>query len=84
MKENPSPRCSTPVAADLFDAGPIGCGELVLKLKIRMTQLEPGQVLHLIALDTGAVEDIPAWCQMTRHRMVLAQHPDYWIERKAN
>jgi tRNA 2-thiouridine synthesizing protein A len=83
MKENPSPS-ATPSSAEEFDAGAMGCGELVLKLKVRISPLQPGQILHLIALDPGAVEDIPAWCRMTQHRMVSAQHPHYWIERKAN
>jgi TusA-related sulfurtransferase len=44
--------------------------------------MSPGQVLWLTALDSGAKEDIPAWCVMTRHRLVATKHPDYWIERR--
>ena len=69
-------------AHDRWDAGDLGCGELVLELRFRMNDLGPGQVMHLTALDPGAVEDIPAWCGMTRHALLLADHPEYWIRRR--
>jgi tRNA 2-thiouridine synthesizing protein A len=65
-----------------WDADEMGCGELVLKLNLRLRGMSPGQVLWLTALDSGAKEDIPAWCVMTRHRLVATKHPDYWIERR--
>ncbi len=65
-----------------FDAGAMGCGELVLELRSRLREIEPGQVLRLIAEDPGAVEDIPAWCRMTGNSIVDAKHPVYLIERK--
>ena len=65
-----------------WDAGAMGCGELVIKLRIKFQTLVAGTVFHLRAHDTGAVEDIPAWCSMTGNRLVRAAHPDYWIERK--
>lgn len=60
----------------------MGCGELVLLLKIRMQKLAPGQVLLLTADDPGAIEDIPAWCKMTGHQLIGQIHPDYYIRRK--
>ncbi len=66
-----------------WDAGDLGCGELVLELWRRMGELEHGQVLRLVALDPGAPADIPAWCRMTGHTLVSQQHPLYLIRRKA-
>ena len=60
----------------------MGCGELVLELRFRMQELRPGDVFLLVALDPGAPEDIPAWCRMTRHRLVRVEHPRYWIVRR--
>jgi tRNA 2-thiouridine synthesizing protein A len=60
----------------------MGCGELVMELRFRMAPLRPGDVLLLTALDPGAVEDIPAWCRLTRHRLARAEHPRYWIVRR--
>lgn len=60
----------------------MGCGELVLLLRGKMLALEPGNVLKLIALDAGALEDIPAWCRMTGHTLVSSSHPVYFIQRR--
>jgi tRNA 2-thiouridine synthesizing protein A len=69
-------------ADDHWDAGDMGCGELVLKLNLRMRSMAPGRILRLTALDSGAKEDIPAWCAMTNHALVAATHPNYWIQRR--
>lgn len=65
-----------------WDAGDMGCGDLVLELRGRVEALVPGRVLRLTARDPGAPADIPAWCRMTGHALVSAQHPIYLIRRK--
>ena len=70
------------VPAAEWDAGDLGCGELVIELRARMAALAPGQVLRLVALDLGASADVPAWCRLTDHELVLARHPVYLIRRK--
>ena len=65
-----------------WDAGDLGCGELVLQLRFRIEQLEPGALLRLVALDPGARADLPAWCRLTGHALVAADHPVYLIRRK--
>ena len=71
-----------PTADVEWNAGDLGCGDLVLQLMIRMKAMAPGQVLRLVALDPGAPADIPAWCRMTGHTLVSQQHPVYLIQRK--
>lgn len=71
-----------PVHTEAWDAGDMGCGDLVLQLRIRMRALAPGAVMRVEATDPGAPEDIPAWCGLTGHRLVGARAPYYWIERK--
>ena len=66
-----------------WDAGEMGCGDLVLQLRLRLKEMAPGQVLQLTAKDPGAPEDLPAWCGLTGHELVGAEHPLYWIRRKA-
>ncbi len=68
--------------ADSWDAGALGCGELVMQLRSRMLALEPGEVLELIATDDGAVIDIPAWCSLTGHALAAAEPPRFLIQRK--
>jgi tRNA 2-thiouridine synthesizing protein A len=65
-----------------WDAGDIGCGQLVLELSRRLRVLEAGQVLRLIARDPGAPEDLPAWCRLTGHTLLKSGHPEYWIQKK--
>ena len=65
-----------------WDAGDMGCGELVLSLRMRLLPLAPGATFRLRATDQAAPEDIPAWCRMTGHTLVSAHHPIYIIRRK--
>jgi tRNA 2-thiouridine synthesizing protein A len=65
-----------------WDAGELGCGELVLELRGRLLAMAPGAVLRLIALDPGAPADIPAWCRLTGHALLDHAHPVYLIRRK--
>jgi tRNA 2-thiouridine synthesizing protein A len=65
-----------------WDAGDLGCGELVLQLRFRIEQLEPGALLRLVAVDPGARADLPAWCRLTGHALVAADHAVYLIRRK--
>ncbi len=65
-----------------WDAGEMGCGELILQLKVRFQNLGPSEVFQLRADDGGAIEDIPAWCGMTGNTLLHQQHPNYWIQKK--
>ena len=65
-----------------WDAGDMGCGELVLELRLRLQALQPGQIFKLCARDPGAPEDLPAWCRLTGHLLAHAEPPNYWIKRK--
>ena len=65
-----------------WDAGDMGCGDLVLELRARIERLAPGRRLRLTARDPGAAADIPAWCRMTGHALESEQHPIYLIRRK--
>ena len=81
--------CTTPEpspgpADEVWDAGHLGCGELVLELRMRLGRMRPGQVLELVARDPGAPADLPAWCRMTGHALVGERHPIYHIRRREN
>jgi tRNA 2-thiouridine synthesizing protein A len=65
-----------------YDAGDLGCGELLIELRARMLALRPGGILCLRATDPGAPLDIPAWCHTTGHGLVGNDPPDYRIRRK--
>jgi len=68
-----------------WDAGELGCGELVLGVRKRL-RAHPGQVLRLIALDTGAAVDLQAFCNMTGDDMLAADPISkvYWLRGRKN
>jgi tRNA 2-thiouridine synthesizing protein A len=59
-----------PSAAMTLDAGETACGELIMRIAAEMKRFVPGQVLHVVAYDPGAREDIPAWCRMTHNPLL--------------
>jgi tRNA 2-thiouridine synthesizing protein A len=67
-----------------WDAGDMGCGELVMMLRIKLNDLSGGDVLKVRATDPAAPEDIPAWCRMTGHKLAAMHHPTYYIQRKGD
>ena len=65
-----------------WNADEMGCGQLVFELRRRLNQMQPGETLEVIARSPGAPADLPAWCRMTGHTLVSADHPVYVIRRK--
>ncbi len=59
-----------PHAALVLDAGEASCGELLILVFRAMKRLAPGDVLEVVGYDTGALEDIPAWCRLTRNPLL--------------
>jgi tRNA 2-thiouridine synthesizing protein A len=82
MNHSPLPPPDARDLADAWHAGALGCGELVLALRVRLNALSPGAVLKVTATDPAAPEDLPAWCRLTGHTLVRMEHPDYYIRRK--
>ena len=82
-ENQPISSTNSPLIPDLiWDAGDLGCGDLVLLLRGKLRAMLPGKLLKVTALDPGAPEDIPAWCKMTGNRLVSQQHPLYFIRNK--
>ena len=71
-----------PIPDAEWDAGNTGCGELVMGLRMRLQAMKPGQILKLTATDPGVPQDLPAWCRLTRHTLVVSNHPEYLIQRR--
>jgi len=79
LSELPGP---TPIPDAEWDAGNMGCGELVMALRLRLQVMKPRQILKLTATDNGAPEDLPAWCRLAGHELMSSRPPEYWIKRK--
>jgi len=67
---------------DVFDAFELGCGQLLLDLKLFMRTVAPGTAILLATRDAGSPVEVPAWCRLTGNRLVASAHPFYLIERK--
>ena len=53
-----------------YDAGPTGCGELIMNLFLTMRKMGEGEIIKVISYDPGAREDLPAWCRMQHHTLL--------------
>jgi tRNA 2-thiouridine synthesizing protein A len=73
-----------PFADRHLDAGQSACGELLVLLHIQMRILKEEQVLHVIGYDRGAIQDIPAWCRMTGHKLLsmVDERPAHFLIQK--
>ena len=65
-----------------WDAGGLGCAQLIFELAVRVNRIEPGAALEVTARDPGAPVDLPSWCRVTGHTLVSADHPLYVIRRR--
>ena len=72
---------ASPHVDEEWNAGDLGCGELVLELRERLGRILPGQIIKVTARDPGAPADMPAWCRLTGHILVHMEHPVYLIRR---
>lgn len=65
-----------------WDAGDMGCGELIMLLAKKIKPLSQGAYFEIIARDVGGVEDLPAWARMTGNNLVFCEPPRYIFKRK--
>ncbi|MER7815799.1 sulfurtransferase TusA family protein [Streptomyces sp. NPDC096153] len=65
----PAAMTAAPIpAADItVDGTGLLCVTLLLRLRDRIQDAQPGAVVHVIATDPAAPLDLPAWCHMTGH-----------------
>ncbi len=69
-----------------LDARGFACPMPIVKTKKAIEELNPGEVLEVIADDPGAKEDFPAWCEGTGHKLVKMEEKGediyIYIEKK--
>ncbi len=56
----------------LLDARGLQCPMPVVLANKEINQLEPGQLLKVLATDKGALSDFPAWAEDTGHEIVVS------------
>lgn len=69
---------------DEFDGGEESCGRVIINLYLYLKTLEPGSRVLVISKDPAAPLEFPAWCRMTKNRLVRMEHPFYLFIHKPN
>ncbi|WP_246954472.1 sulfurtransferase TusA family protein [Brachybacterium sp. Marseille-Q7125] len=65
-----------------WDAGDLGCGELVVLLKLKLRdEMTAGEIIRLHGTDEGLQWDMPAWCGLTGNELVHAEPPLFFIRK---
>ena len=57
----------------LLDARRLLCPMPVIRTQDRVETLKEGEELKVTATDPGVVHDIPAWCRIHGHRVVVIE-----------
>lgn len=68
-----------------YDFGDMSCGDLLMALLKALRPLPPGTRVEVRALDPGAPIDMPAWCRLVGHELLVrARGPDnaHYLIRK--
>ncbi|EDM48938.1 sulfurtransferase TusA family protein [Marinobacter algicola] len=53
-----------------LDASGLRCPMPLLKTKLELNSMSPGQELEVIATDAGSARDIPAFLKLSTHELV--------------
>ncbi|HHS95176.1 MAG TPA: sulfurtransferase TusA family protein, partial [Phaeodactylibacter sp.] len=57
-----------------LDCKGLCCPMPVIKTKKAIKDLQPGEVLEMIATDPGSIPDMEAWARQTGHKLLQAQN----------
>lgn len=61
------------MAQKILDASGLRCPMPLLKTKLELNSMSPGDELEVIATDSGSARDIPAFLKLSRHQLVSAE-----------
>lgn len=56
-----------------LDARGLLCPLPVIRTQDRIRSLRAGDVLEVVATDPGVLHDIPAWCRVHGHRLLVSE-----------
>ncbi len=61
------------MSAQQLDARRLLCPMPVIRAQDKVKQLKSGDTLEIICTDPGALNDIPAWCRINGHKVLLTE-----------
>jgi len=53
-----------------LDARGLNCPLPILKAKKSIRDLKPGEIMHVVATDSGSANDVPLFCKQTGNELV--------------
>jgi tRNA 2-thiouridine synthesizing protein A len=56
-----------------LDARGLACPMPIVKTKKALVGMEPGQILRVVATDTGSVADMKAFAETTGHQLLASE-----------
>ncbi|MDE0659690.1 MAG: sulfurtransferase TusA family protein [Gammaproteobacteria bacterium] len=56
-----------------LDARGLLCPLPVIRTQDKIRTLKSGEVLEVVATDPGVLHDIPAWCRVHGHRLLMSE-----------
>lgn len=59
-----------------LDAEGLACPLPVVKARLEMDKLAPGEVLEVVATDPGSVADFDGWTKMSGHELLESREED--------
>lgn len=69
----------------VLNAKGLSCPMPIVKSKMAIDELEPGQVLEIHATDKGAKSDFPAWAKSGGHELLKHEEENeilkFWIKK---
>ncbi len=63
----------------VLDARGLLCPMPIVKTAKAMKELEPGQVLKVLATDRGSITDVPAWAETTGNELLEWHEEDGFL-----
>lgn len=68
-----------------LDASGLNCPLPILKARKQLNGLDSGQVLYIVATDSGSVKDFDAFCKQTGHSLLESTEAEgkyhYYIQK---
>lgn len=71
-----------------LDARNLNCPLPILRCKKGLSEIEPAQILKVMATDPGSVKDFQAFCKQTGHELLAQDEAEsvftFYIKKRAN
>ncbi len=61
---------------DIIDCSGMNCPLPVIKTKMKIDAMEPGQILKVTTTDPGSCKDMPAWASRVGHELLATEEGD--------